>query len=241
MKTRIFSAFLMILVLVFLALINNTFLNLAVLTVLFAIGFYEASKLFKAQNASLVAGLCVYLYSSCSFSPLIMGACLIILVLGYLAFYAKDIRLILPFLYPLLPMLSLWQLLDSEGMSAFIWLLVIVGFTDSMAYFIGKACGRTSFCKTSPNKTLEGLLGGVVCAVIIGSIYGSIWMDLDLLNIVFISLFVSIFAILGDLIESYFKRLAGVKDSGDIIPGHGGILDRLDAVMMASFAMLVLL
>ncbi|ECL6163953.1 phosphatidate cytidylyltransferase, partial [Campylobacter jejuni] len=90
-----------------------------------------------------------------------------------------------------------------------------------------------------PNKTLEGVIGGLICASAIGTILGvfvySFWLSL------LCSFFVAIFAVIGDLLESYFKREAGVKDSGDLIPGHGGVLDRIDAVIIAAFVMVALL
>ncbi|ENG7310842.1 phosphatidate cytidylyltransferase, partial [Campylobacter jejuni] len=110
---------------------------------------------------------------------------------------------------------------------------------DSGAYFIGKLMGKTPFSPTSPNKTLEGVIGGLICASVIGTILGifvySFWLSL------LCSFFVAIFAVIGDLFESYFKREAGVKDSGDLIPGHGGVLDRIDAVIIAAFVMVTFL
>ncbi|MGY0225363.1 phosphatidate cytidylyltransferase, partial [Campylobacter jejuni] len=135
--------------------------------------------------------------------------------------------------------LALWQVYLDQGMFALFWLIIIVAACDSGAYFIGKLMGKTPFSPTSPNKTLEGVIGGLICASVIGTILGvfvySFWLSL------FCSFFVAIFAVIGDLLESYFKREAGVKDSGDLIPGHGGVLDRIDAVIIAAFVMVALL
>ena len=138
-----------------------------------------------------------------------------------------------------MPILALWQVYLDEGMIRLFLLILLVVLCDSGAYFIGKMLGKTPFSQTSPNKTLEGVVGGVLCAVVggglVGIIMGEFWLW------VVLGFFVAVLAVIGDLIESYFKRVANLKDSGDLIPGHGGILDRIDAVMIASFAMVVLL
>ena len=163
-----------------------------------------------------------------------------ILVVGYLVYKkAENLRLSLIYLYPTLPILALWQVYLDEGMIRLFLLILLVVLCDSGAYFIGKMLGKTPFSQTSPNKTLEGVVGGVLCAVVggglVGIIMGEFWLWVTL------GFFVAVLAVIGDLIESYFKRVANLKDSGDLIPGHGGILDRIDAVMIASFAMVVLL
>ena len=88
-------------------------------------------------------------------------------------------------------------------------------------------------------KTLEGVIGGLISASVVGTFFGifvyGFWFSL------LCSFYVAIFAVIGDLLESYFKREADVKDSGDLIPGHGGILDRIDAVIIAAFVMVALL
>lgn len=124
------------------------------------------------------------------------------------------------------------------------WLLValaIVWAGDTGAYFVGRRFGGKLFGdrrlapRISPNKTIEGLLGGTVCAVAVAlalSLYaGATAAQLPLVGAV--ALATSGFAVVGDLFESLLKRHVGVKDSGDLIPGHGGILDRIDAVLAA--------
>lgn len=240
MNLRIISACIMIIALAVLAWLDYSYLNLAVLSVLLVLGFLEAKRLFSVQNANTFLALIAFLLCAKSYNPLLTGACFVIIVLGFCAYFGKELKLVLPFLYPFLPLLAIWQLLDFEGMRVFIWLLFIVGGCDSFAYFFGKRFGKTPFCKTSPNKTLEGLFAGLVCAVAIGSVYGFFFIHQSFGYFLKISFFTALFAIIGDLVESYFKRLAGVKDSGTLIPGHGGVLDRLDAAMLACFAMLVL-
>jgi phosphatidate cytidylyltransferase len=92
---------------------------------------------------------------------------------------------------------------------------------------------------TSPKKTIEGVIGGIVVAAIGGTFVGVTIVDIEKAAIV--SFFVAIASVFGDLFESYLKRKAGVKDSGTILPGHGGVLDRIDGYLFGAVAMLVLL
>ncbi|HIP41235.1 MAG TPA: phosphatidate cytidylyltransferase, partial [Campylobacterales bacterium] len=150
-------------------------------------------------------------------------------------------KLILPFLYPAVGFLFLFMLYTTYGINWLIWLLVVVAFTDVGAFFVGKSIGKTPFSPTSPNKTLEGVIGGVLVATIAGTIF-AYSMDLDTVFIALvISLFTAIASIFGDLFESYLKREAGVKDSGTLLPGHGGVLDRLDGYLFGSVIMIILL
>jgi len=120
-----------------------------------------------------------------------------------------------------------------------LWLLVIVASTDIGAYFVGRTFGKTKFCETSPNKTVEGVIGGVVFAVVLGTILAI--NEINIIEAILISAIVSFASVFGDLFESYLKREAGVKDSGSILPGHGGILDRTDGYLFGAIVMLVLL
>lgn len=120
---------------------------------------------------------------------------------------------------------------------------LIVWGADSGAYFSGKSFGKHKMApKVSPNKTIEGLVGGVVVALIIGAA-GSHWFDVSFsssASMVLIILVTVVISVLGDLVESMFKRVSGIKDSSNIIPGHGGILDRIDS-LAAAFPVFTLL
>jgi phosphatidate cytidylyltransferase len=119
------------------------------------------------------------------------------------------------------------------GLTYIFYSLFMIWATDSGAYFIGKAFGkRKLWPEISPNKTIEGSLGGVVCAVIVALLF-SIFTNIDasLMQLFVITIVLSIFGQIGDLVESALKRHFNVKDSGRILPGHGGILDRFDSLL----------
>jgi phosphatidate cytidylyltransferase len=108
---------------------------------------------------------------------------------------------------------------------------------DTMAYLVGSLIGKTPFSSISPKKTWEGTVGGVIlCVAAIGLLSRFIWVleDFKLIHFVMIPLIGAIAGTFGDLLESKLKRLAGIKDSGTIMPGHGGFLDRFDSLLVAT-------
>jgi phosphatidate cytidylyltransferase len=114
-------------------------------------------------------------------------------------------------------------------------ILVIIWCNDTFAYLVGITMGKNKlFERISPKKTVEGFVGGVVFAVVAGILLAHFYLHQDLIKWIIIAMIVSAFGTLGDLIESKFKRLAGVKDSGHIMPGHGGFLDRLDSIIFVA-------
>lgn len=119
------------------------------------------------------------------------------------------------------------------GLVYIFYSLFIMWATDSGAYFIGKATGkRKLWPEISPNKTVEGSLGGILCAVVVGLLFGLFTkFNASLPAIIAMTIILSVFGQIGDLAESAFKRHYNVKDSGKILPGHGGILDRFDSLL----------
>lgn len=116
-----------------------------------------------------------------------------------------------------------------------IGVFILIWSNDSFAYLIGKSFGRRKlFERISPNKTIEGFIGGLVCTLIISFAVFKVLRVLDFKIWIGIALITCIFGTFGDLIQSKLKRQAGVKDSGRLMPGHGGLLDRLDSIIFAS-------
>jgi phosphatidate cytidylyltransferase len=108
-----------------------------------------------------------------------------------------------------------------------------IWINDTMAYIVGSLIGKTSLSKVSPKKTWEGTIGGVILSIVIMG-FISMWVKTDLYQTIIIAGLASVFGTLGDLLESKLKRMADVKDSGSIMPGHGGFLDRFDSMLLAT-------
>lgn len=120
-------------------------------------------------------------------------------------------------------------------------LFVIVITFDGYSQIVGQLFGKTKlFPKVSPNKTLEGLFGGVISTLFISLILSKI-LDIETLKTIIFGLMISIFSVAGDFLTSYYKRINAVKDYSKMIPQHGGILDRFDSLMMAGFGFFLLL
>lgn len=145
---------------------------------------------------------------------------------------------ILPFLF--ITKISFGQ--DSYNNKIIIGLFILIWTNDTFAYLVGKTFGKHKlFERISPKKTIEGFVGGLIFAMIAGIAISRFlinphpsFLPKSLLIWTTIAVLVSFMGTLGDLVESKFKRLAGVKDSGNIMPGHGGMLDRLDSIIFVA-------
>ena len=126
-----------------------------------------------------------------------------------------------------------FTLARESGVSVLMFALLVVWSTDIGAYFCGMKFGKNKLAPhISPNKTIEGAVGGVICAVVVAAIYLIFWpMEYSLLVMLPLTAIFSVVGQMGDLVQSAYKRHYGVKDSGNILPGHGGILDRFDSLL----------
>jgi phosphatidate cytidylyltransferase len=139
-------------------------------------------------------------------------------------------------LYVGLPLGALVWIALSAGPQTLTWLVAVIAASDSAQYYTGRAFGRRQLAPAvSPAKTVEGALGGLAAAAIVAPLAGAWWLPaVGLPAAVVLGVLLSAFGMAGDLFESLLKRSAGVKDSSSLIPGHGGVLDRLDSYLFAA-------
>ena len=240
-STRIKTGVVLFIAMLVIGYIDSYFIFWLVFGIMLLISISEAKKLFNLKSDSIYV-YTTLLWIAAYFYPKPEDLIFIVAIAyaSQLAYKKTlNIHMFLPLLYPTASFLFLLSLYSEYGSMTLLWLLVIVASTDIGAYFVGKSVGKTKFCETSPNKTIEGVIGGVVFAVILGTLFST--NGISFVNALIISAVVSISSVFGDLFESYLKREADVKDSGTILPGHGGILDRTDGYLFGAIVMLVLL
>ena len=193
---------------------------------------------------SLVAGS--ILYSSKSFT-------LIFSLLMFIAIYEsnvlwKKIRLKnpeynypIPQAYVVLSMTTLilipFYFSDSYNPYPILLIFILIWISDTMSYFFGSYFGNTKMrIKVSPNKTWEGFIGGFLSCLIFSIFSFSYIQEIyPFWKTISLGIFIPVFGLIGDIYQSKLKRMAGVKDSGSILPGHGGVFDRLDSAMGVSY------
>ncbi len=239
--TRIKTGVILILAVLLIGYIDSFFIMWLLFGGLLVISISESKKLYKTEIDFVylytgVVWFAAYFYPN----PEDLIFALAIVYASVLAYKKSiDTKAFLILLYPTASFLFLFSLYIEYGVMSLLWLLVIVAGADIGAYFVGKSMGKTKFCETSPNKTIEGVIGGLIVATILGMIFSI--DNLSTFGAIVISFIVALASVFGDLFESYLKREAGVKDSGDILPGHGGILDRTDGYLFGGVIMLILL
>ncbi len=209
-----------------------------------ALGIF-AQQWYAAQEAS-ISGLRDLLYQARS-PQVTLELVLFIFVLGAAAIALGSRRAlseVLPSLsvsaaglvLVVLPFSAVVRLdgVDHVGPQLLLFTLALVWAGDTAAYFAGRGFGRMKMApQISPNKTWEGAAANLVAALLVGALFGY-WNRIAPVHMLAMSALGSIAGQVGDLFESAFKRSAGVKDSGTIIPGHGGVLDRIDALILAA-------
>ena len=208
----------------------------AVLTLVAVIALIEWAGLVRAHRARLGIGLIVLLLGMSHALPMLWGTdrstlALLLIAAMLMALFPKAWSTALGVGYIGTAAIAILFLREQPlGFMLALWTLAIVWATDIGAYFAGRAIGGAKLAPTiSPNKTWAGLAGGMIAAAVVGALIGKIghlpvitfWLGAPL----------AVLAQLGDLLESGMKRHAGLKDSGHILPGHGGLLDRIDGML----------
>jgi len=150
--------------------------------------------------------------------------------LGFLPSYWIKLRALQSALNSTSDGLALGSLSNSTGLYLTLTSCLLIVASDIGSFFIGKAFGKRSLSPISPSKTIEGLIGGITCSILLATSFAFLfnWRNPILIGILY-GILVSLMALVGDLIESMMKRDAKIKDSGTFLPGHGGILDRIDS------------
>jgi phosphatidate cytidylyltransferase len=129
-------------------------------------------------------------------------------------------------------LLSLPNFINPAKYEIVLALFIMIWCNDTFAYLVGKSIGKHKLLESvSPKKTIEGFIGGIVFTLVASVIISRFYTFFNVTLWIVSALIISVFGTLGDLVESKFKREASIKDSGNIMPGHGGILDRLDSVI----------
>lgn len=250
--TRALSGIVYIVLLIGATLYSNSSFIALMLFFLF-VGIYEFSKIYKLN---LIGSLLVGLFFA---FPLIVdqeffqaiSPYFLIFEIPFLIYLIYDLfkgdfkihenialKIIFLIGYVIFPFLLLTQLPlvnSSFEPRIVIGIFILIWNNDTFAYICGKSFGKTKlFEKMSPKKTIEGFIGGVIFTLIASYILSIYFTFFDLKTWLLTAVLVSVLGTIGDLVESKFKRQANIKDSGSIMPGHGGILDRLDSVIFAT-------
>lgn len=230
--------------------------SLAILfSILLVFGVYEFSKMTSVNFYAgiIIAGLSYYYFYDKQYNTVInqsitFFSILISFRLLSFLFQKKDKKfsvftqyciLIGYIIFPFI--LTNYVPIGNKGYNSdiLITIIILIWANDTFAYIIGKNFGKNKlFPSVSPKKTVEGFIGGLVFSIIAGILISKFYIKpkpsylyTSILIWSISAVIISIFSTLGDLIESKFKRIAGVKDSGSIMPGHGGVLDRLDSII----------
>ncbi len=247
--TRTISGIVYILLLVTLSLFLPTFIILFAAFMLVAIWeFCNLAKLAKVPAliiGSLLFGIFAF-FETTPFTKWYLVLATIIVAIKCIVFMSSasrnyfDLASKYVYLigYVILPFVIITKLPFVNGSfdpRIIISIFIIIWVNDTFAYLAGKNFGRHKlFERVSPKKTIEGFAGGFIMALVASIVISMVYIQQSTWIWLVIAAIVSIFGTLGDLVESKFKRVASVKDSGTIMPGHGGILDRLDSIIFAA-------
>ncbi len=251
LRQRIITALLLGLPVLVILLCAPTEWILLVLAVALLLGAWEWSGFLRTSHLGvrliyvLIIAILMYAWHTNSIAVHLETLLLIAIVwwifaLSWIVFFPETRLSWLTYIAGLLVLFPMWialstlELHHAHGPQFILCLLLLVISTDIGGYFVGKALGHNKLApRVSPGKTWEGVAGGVLSSMII-AVIAAYWLDLKPVSFVLLSLVTVIFSVIGDLTESLFKRHAGLKDSSGILPGHGGVLDRIDSITAAA-------
>ena len=227
------------------AIFEGGWIFLFFVTSIILVSYFELSKLIKKKNTSsyysgfiFVALLPISAFLNIEFFINISLFLVVIYIIGiiykkitFIDFWSSYIFIIFYAGFGLSFAIIIRNL--ETGLIFSIIPIVLSSVNDIMAYIVGKNFGQNlAFPNVSPNKTYEGSFGGILSTILISFLLFNLFnIDIGIYKMVFIGLIISIFGILGDFFESLIKRKSGIKDTGNILPGHGGMLDRVDSII----------
>ena len=257
LRKRIITAAILIALLLVVLLALPSLATVILLTVAVLIGAWEWSGFLKGPGLAMRVGyvllvalllpLAWRLAASRTGLEWLLRAALLwwLAALGWIVLAPHRVRTWSAALAGLCALVPAWialvsMRLDSgRGAQWVLFVLILVWFADIGAYFVGRQFGRRHLApEVSPGKTWEGALGGLVASVPV-AVIGGFWFHVPLGAFLGVCLAAVAFSIVGDLTESLLKRFAGIKDSGTLFPGHGGIMDRIDSLTGAAPVLLL--
>lgn len=215
------------------------------------------NEIFKRFASGIILGFCffgAYIHSEILFSLILLAILLIILFFEWPKIYpfSRKYLWLVSIFYPILPMLTLIYLnirYRQDDILFPLYPFIVSWVADSSAFIFGKLFGKHKICpKISPGKSWEGLFGGILGVTIFNIIYLPgikvfpfyIYLN-GIFPILLLSFLLTIIAFLGDIFVSYLKRKSNLKDTGNLLPGHGGLLDRFDSVLFVSIVILLII
>ncbi|QDG49885.1 phosphatidate cytidylyltransferase [Persicimonas caeni] len=216
-----------------------------------SITYGDENRLAKVVSVLVAAGISAVLYFVSEWFVEATAVAFLLIFIVFLFSYDDQERVshqigssITGILYGGVVLTTLSLLVRDAGIAGPYWILMAMGVTwgsDTGAYFAGRAFGKHKLYEAvSPNKTIEGSLGGIAASIGFGFLFNYLfsfdaaWTSLEVWQVLVMAIPANILAQLGDLSESLIKRAHGIKDSGNILPGHGGMLDRIDGLIFAS-------
>lgn len=251
---RVITALILFPLLVLVLLKANLFIISVIIIFTAFLCFYEWKNLYEIPQFLWLLGefilimgfLAVFIYNIPAFY--IFYFFLFFSFFLHLFKYEKEEfkKIFFPFLtgllYIFIGLYPFWEILQAFKREYLIYFFSVIFANDTGAYLVGKIAGKTPFFpKISPKKTWEGFFGGLIFALIVAMFLNHYWTLFKRDNNIIIALILSFAGSIGDLLESTFKRIVNKKDSGKIILGHGGLLDRLDSVLLSSPLFLIIL